>query len=564
MNKIFHFTPAAAHVTSGEEEAVQKGFLEDNNGERWQVTIIGDKENTANSNLLNKVISTFIQCSSSRSVYQMEYNDLDKSYRIFSEGNVPKTKGDGHFKIVISKAVLPEDEVSDLDKIKVLLGSSKEQGILLASQCLETYIAENNLEGIEVIKSLVKDHSIASTKLLDALSDPSPFGNFSGPLDHHLLKEGVIHTAFRQVDGKPTCCFDFTLDSPAYLESLKLFKLPKECTVQYRQHVFKGPKGDNFTEKAGMEVWGSKDMEITFEGIGKVTIALPSSVQSLTGVVHIEIDDSEHLNREEVVKRLGTLLNTLGLGTLLADQAAAIDEEKQAAQLKKAFNPEPPPAAAMKKEMVLPGMAAWKVEGFGERIRESGGWGLMVGVGGLELNKIDAYKNAAVLLQQGFYSNLTRLQGGLGERGGSCGEDLDSGGALNVYTRAINQHHGETPISRYPFRGTIQFLIDFDAITPDSYANHTDQYGTKSEPRENLISFASGTTSSTNELMIPNHVPARYIRGVVVQSEEDKAALMKVLEQEGVLQDGKILNVPVDQFIHVIPEDQPFTKEIWR
>ncbi len=505
MNPIYHFVPAEANLEGG---IVQKGFLENVKGERWQVTVTGDTSAQSNAQL-NRVITTFIQCSASRSIYQLEYHDKDKSFRILDERQASQSKQDKHYTIVISKAILAEEK-----------GPSK--------------------------------------KIYKVLENSSTFGKFTGPLDHDVLRDGVIRSSFRKVEGRPTRCFDFTINNTP--------QLPKDCEVRYGRHVFKGPdQENNFTSQNGMEVYGSKDMEIAFKGIGIATIGLPTDVESLKGFVNIEIDDSANLSQEEIVERLEFILNNLGLSDILTDPEESFDEKMRLEQMQKAFSPEVcPERTLMRKEEILPGVSAWKIPDYGEQMRKNGGWGLMVGVGGLESDITNVWKNAAVLLQNGFYSTEKRLQGGLGQMGGSCGEDLDSGGALSVFTRAINNNLSKTPISNYPFRGPIQFLIDFEAVTPDSYANHKDNYGKRSNANENLISFAGRTTSSTNEVMIPYHIPPRYIRGVVVQSEEHKAQLIRVWKQEGLISEqGSIRNVPVDRFIHVIPENRPFTKELW-
>lgn len=158
----------------------------------------------------------------------------------------------------------------------------------------------------------------------------------------------------------------------------------------------------------------------------------------------------------------------------------------------------------------------------------------------------------------GHASTLTRINTGFMGNGASMMDDIESGGADNVFTRiATKGAYNNKATYRYSFGcGRYQVLID-PSVTDrtDWYAFHDDSYGTtrgstyKNRPAAmQFVKEENQRYQSDNELMFRHGIDIKDWIGIDCRYESDKDELLQALRDEGITQ---INGVNIERFIRV-------------
>lgn len=207
------------------------------------------------------------------------------------------------------------------------------------------------------------------------------------------------------------------------------------------------------------------------------------------------------------------------------------------------------------------GKLTYTVPDMSSRLQQAGARALIAGIG--DINRGKGLETLKVILSKGALSSKARFDAGLLISGASSDEDHSSGGAGHVFTRMLTQSHLKTrdKITNFNFAGQIQLLFDLDTANAAStaYAYHSDEFGTKNgsqyKQRPNLITFARSLDQSVirgnylpdNEVMIKERIPPNHIKGVVVQSQEHREAVIATLTSSGHVVDGKVNGIDLNQ-----------------
>ena len=366
-----------------------------------------------------------------------------------------------------------------------------------------------------------------------------------------------------------------------------------------------------YTNKIKSTPAGAKAIEIEFEGIGKVIIGNSPDYKSLYNQISVQVSASSQPG--ENLSQMNLMLSMLGLGPVLSVQKPEDDERLKIATLYRSFYPtsamqfertmefyELPPKSLiqhisqteprmasifteyletgkMKKVSIYPGKEVWAVPDLVEKMRAKGALGLMMGVDGFTIESIA--KTLAAIFEDGLLSTLDRYQAGLFIEGSSSERDLKSGGADGAYARIITEQIAQVDINEvnFLFSGRVQVLVDLECITQGAFGYNRDKCGEKTgttgepsldyEGRDNLFDLTGylSLTDTKNEVMIKNRIDPKYMKGLVVQSEDDKTHLVKALQKLKIITKHEgveyILGKPVKEFIHVAPK---FSKEMWK
>ncbi len=302
---------------------------------------------------------------------------------------------------------------------------------------------------------------------------------------------------------------------------------------------------------------------------------------------NVEVRIPEHHEDAQMLKSLYTSLTFLGLGITVLPQTSDDDQRLKITKLFHLYAPKESanirnsskfhllkPAAMQeecekqnksiqsifKKYLVenehlmgkvesYPERLHWAVLDLAEQMKEKGALKLITKVTGESNQVLD---RAVDLLKTGFVSAEDRFRSGINFRGMSVSSDL-ANGSYHVFTRLVTK----SLVEEMELQG-VTFVFDLDVLNRGGYAYHEDAYGIKNPYKNNyeeyverapLVDFPQKLTNSDifNEVMVPHHIPTRYISHVVGSLPYIKA-LKKQCEEAGLLQNDFIYNKHVDDF----------------
>jgi len=375
----------------------------------------------------------------------------------------------------------------------------------------------------------------------------------------------------------------------------------KEISIKYGERDIyqrRENTGDKlFSSDEYLEISSTSTItRIHFEGVGDIRLwdmgDKPGKILSHSNRICIDLDPN--ITSIEATAKLHILLSALGLGAVSSSTRPVDEERIKIMQLFRIFYPKqaytferdaksfensienlkndicksvPEMQNKFKNNLkdmyqqeIYPGQFIWAVKGLADKVKEKGGIGIMAGVAG----SITACFNAIVsMLKFGCLSSQDRFQLGIITEGSTSQEDFRLGGAEAVFSRLIGDKMPMDP-NEYHLHGHVQILYDLKLVERGGYVHPLDKYGMKCgndySDRGSILDLAENPSIS-NEVCIRDRVPPQYIKGLLVSNEEKKKMLIKVLVENGVINDqDKLINgIPVDEFIHV----GNFEKKYW-
>jgi len=445
-----------------------------------------------------------------------------------------------------------------------------------------------------------------------------PIGAFFDSLGGNEIKHGVIKGALKMIDSKPTIVLDFKTTYPtrdkindrlALLQkNAKHFNPPIEITQEtytYRKRREDGTFSDTCDENLpmkSMELSSNLNvLAISFPNCGKIIIGHNSKWGSLYNRIQIELP--AQLPEAEALFRIQHMLSMIGLPNVLTQQSLGADQRIKILQLFRTFFPqqaftierneqclemspenliafiimtEPSMQSVfntyltsnlMQKIEILPNCPVWHVMDLSDKLKEQGAWGFMAGVHHLDVST--AGPAIAFLLQYGSFSSQIRFDAGRIRPGLSSISDHLAGGADCVFTRIVTQTLSKELINSASFSGTVQVLFDLSLANRGGYAYTEDQFGVRNQDhingdeyaeRKNFLDSAKQIDDEMaldNEYMFKHAVGSEFIKGLVVQNQDNKIKLVNALKDEGVVEfKGK----PIEEWIYVATH---FTQELF-
>lgn len=374
--------------------------------------------------------------------------------------------------------------------------------------------------------------------------------------------------------------------------------------LEERMRVKKKWAGDFSTDPAkGFRVehinYGKAEHQVIhFEGVGKVKIGSSKAVIGEYNHLSIELDPI--ITEEEAGAKLNIIFAALGLGSAVSKPRSEDTDRIKIMQLFRAYYPREafaferddttfnesieslkgrieelvPPMRRqfqlltdklklMYQQEVYPGKSIWAVSGYADEMRKAGAMGLVAGIAADNLD--DLRQRVVSMLRIGALSIQDRFSAGILAAGASSAADIGLGGSDSVFARMITKNMEPDIIDHMPLRGKIQILYSLDLLERGGYGYMKDEWGSKEEAtykkRNSLLEMAEKLANDPlpdldNEVCIKNRIPPQFIKGIRVENDKEKAKLIAVLKEEGLItqnasqQDG-INGIPIDQFIRV-------------
>jgi len=448
----------------------------------------------------------------------------------------------------------------------------------------------------------------------------SPIGAFFHSLGDNEIKHGIMKAVRKVIDGQPKIVLDFKTTYPTrdkienWLSLLKGETNPFGSSIEISEEIFTyrkrfedGTFSDTTDENLpiGGHSQQPNTLAITFPGVGKLLIGSDPEWGALYNRIQVELPAD--LNEGEALSRLQRMLATIGLPNVLTQQSDVADERIKILQLFRTFFPQQAydierdekcvemskeslilfiiskvpdmksifdtylKSDLMQKQEIFPNCPTWHVTDLSEKLKQQGAWGFMAGVH--QRNISNAGPSIAFLLRYGLVAGQTRFDAGRIAPGASAIDDHKTGGADCVFTRIITGKLSEQPIDRTRFSGVVQVLFDISLANRCGYAYDDDNFGTRNplaligrlkgeeySKRKNFLETATASDRSScvnNEYMFKYAVTPDFIKGLVVQKETDKEALVGALREEGISEfNGK----PIEECIYIKTH---FTREMF-
>lgn len=331
---------------------------------------------------------------------------------------------------------------------------------------------------------------------------------------------------------------------------------------------------------------------IEFVGVGKVIIGNNPELHSEYNQLAIELDPN--IPDEEAAAKLHIIFAALGLSAVTSNARSEDIERIKVMQLFRAYYPqeaysferdsqsfeesiESLKARIMAKvpqmkweferlanqpdlmyqQEVYPGQYVWSIKGLAQEARDVGAIALMAGVGTLGDTSDVVAQRIVSMLKTGSMSSQDRLQAGMIIKGCSPDSDLISGGAESVFTRMVTKDMSKK-LGDYPLAGKMQILYDLDVVERVGFGYNSDQFGTKNPKtypyRPNIVELTEGARN-LNEVCIRNRIGPKFIKGVLVENDDEKKNLLDALRAEGLLEgeagNEHINGISIEQFIQV-------------
>jgi len=415
-----------------------------------------------------------------------------------------------------------------------------------------------------------------------------------------------LQTTFQWIEANPKKLFDLLPKGFCSGVSVTDENVSYEGRVDAMGKKWAGDFSSDSVNGYRLHGKNASDKVIHFEGIGRVKIG--NVYHCHTEYNRISIDLDPNISEEEAPAKLNIIFTALGLGAASSSPREEDIERIKVIQLFRAYYPQQAygfernlvsfqqsveklkdniallvpkmnekfqeflvdhPERIYRQE-VYPGQYTWAIQGLAKEVKDAGGLGLMHGVFGNDFD--DSVGRLINMLRTGILATQDRFQAGIIADGVSCEADLMSGGAESVFTRLITENMPKYPTS-YTLSGKMQILCDLDLVERGGFAYRTDLYGTKNpvayKARPSILELTEHCQKDPqiykyNEVCIRNRIPPERFKGVLVQDNGQKTAIINALKLEGLitldtLHRECINGVPVDQFIHV----GEFKKEYW-
>ena len=283
-------------------------------------------------------------------------------------------------------------------------------------------------------------------------------------------------------------------------------------------------------------------------------------IRTLQGAVKVEIDGMAEVS--EVAKKLDGAFQNLGI-----DEALVVPDKQAEHKYKEARyrwqhrlegerewqthngefvnNHGFRPVENLKRQEVFPGYSTVVDGGAAERYQRRGKIFLTHRVYGYNLDHLVG------ILKDGLLSSHDRYKRGLFTNGMSTERDFQTGGADNVFIRAIP----ETAKDNLEFEHVNLVLNPQILDRTDWWAYETDRYGStdpddfNSRPSpEQFFSNQRHSFHQSNEIMIRRGIGPEMIKGIVVAHEYKKKEIIERLQRAGI---SEVNGLPLAQFIGV-------------
>lgn len=549
--------------------------------------------------------------------------DVRKGLNLLTNPNTPPENLHLHGMFLVAKAK------------KVGSQECKEMGQKCLEKAVAKFIENGNVAKANICKKLLvqsveftKEHPLYNLNALtdvDHTASTLTKGVYVPNLDSGHLKNGVLKLSRRMVDEQTIDQLSFKISYPARNDLETQLEFVETNLEAFKSGVCKGLCSDVvITRKAeqylpfhdgafhsgeAMEIIDGEVIEMDFVGLGKLRVGSNKNIGC--GYNRIELEFPSDLPAGQTLEATQKMLNAIGLSVDLHECANEDIERRkvmtmfhvyyprQAFQFENRMEGYTLNSTDLKKEIALiepgmqeifdhyeqnpdlvseqeiyPGKMGIALLDVPDKIRETGGVGLIVGV---------PYGNVVprltAMLKTGPLASQDRYEAGLLVNGASSGTDYLTGGGDSVFTRMVTETSiaDEVSISTYQLSGRAQILVDLDVLARGGYAYIEDAYGAKNrfgdhesyENRMNLWECTAQVNISernlyANEFMVKNHIPPSVIRGVVVADANMKRNLIEEMRNAGLIveQEGQELinGKPIDEFIHV---DRFFRKEMW-
>lgn len=450
---------------------------------------------------------------------------------------------------------------------------------------------------------------------LKIIKDKSETADYENPGYEALMEElskkrkGILEDRARLVLNK--ALYNLNKDLLGTKQHLPEQYRNIKCRYEKVQYPFfrDGHYLDNKTFVLMGEEAPIEELVVEFEGIGKVRLGIDQRCVSSYGSVRVELDNPSSPNAAE---QIHTMLASMGLGMCLTQSSPAdiarakvfhlfrsfypraafeIETEKSSFEMpilsliEKIIAKEPQmegifqkyliehPSLIQEEESVL-GAAMLNIRDFGELVRQKGGIGLIAGISAKTLDA--QVTSLCEICLTGPTSTKERFQKGLIIEGASPQEDFRSGGADSVFTRMVTVPMIEqrVAISASPLF-EIQVLYDLDAVgLCGTFGYAQDHYGRRSKSsdpiyaqRQSLLELVATLPAEacTNEVMIRQRISPRYIKRIVVNTQEQKDQLIDQIRKKELLLEHSGIEYfyekPIEKFIVVADELSP---NLWK
>ncbi|MEM1282638.1 MAG: phosphotransferase [Chlamydiota bacterium] len=426
--------------------------------------------------------------------------------------------------------------------------------------------------------------------------------HYSG-IGRGIVKGGSISAVCREIDGKSTACFRFSITQPA---REKLQKWLSESSKSKREKVRVSEEDYYFNGKGSVgefhPLWNrkleTKANIIEFDGLGRIVVGQDPEWRTLYNRVTVELHD---FNGSGVAsKNMYQMFSTIGLEEALLVNRSEDESRIKMMQLFKAHFPAKSYQFSvssktynssisdlkmqimqveskmfgifnkylLKQPNLMPrieidkGRFVWGIGDLSSQMREQGAWGLQHG--------IKDNDQLPEILINGLESSVERFDHSKWIDGQSTLSDLKQGSGDQVFMRLVTKKNVNI-WSADDIR--INVLIDLNVVNRGGYAYLKDEHGTKDPSiypkRPNWIEFVKNA-GHESEVMSKHRIGPECIRGIVVLNQKVKAEIIENLRTyerfsvQKIIQSTPkgehILGKPIDEFIHVWGA---FKKEMW-
>ena len=383
-------------------------------------------------------------------------------------------------------------------------------------------------------------------------------------------------------------------------------------------HEYLGFEKGQFNSKEKQILPGVKEIEVEFVGVGKIILCKDPNFKAVHNSIFFEM--KQQGTPETMLKAANMMLTMIGCPPALVESNPEDKQRRALLHVFRCFYPaeayklERDPATYALNPAVLrdkicglvPNMQAHFKEyltqdhmpiseiestagkrvtsiNISPQLKQRGALGLIHGMS--SSCKVCA-PIISKILQSGLLSSQRRFQSGILSTGQSSYNDHQGGGAEGVFTRMVTEQLAANQlIQKFSSMETLQILIDLDAVNgSNTYGFDGDHYGSRNSlgyhVRKNLMELTDDLQvppgdrfgrprevakyGTANEVIVRDRIPPQFIRGLVVQTEENKKTLIEQLKNDHVLvfKSGEWYygSKNINDFIKVSTK---FTKEMW-
>ncbi len=229
----------------------------------------------------------------------------------------------------------------------------------------------------------------------------------------------------------------------------------------------------------------------------------------------------------------------------------------------------------MSSEQLLDGRIRYRIEGLADAAYNEGARALTAAIMGAHSDK-ELFERVASILKMGMISTETRHANDFQQHGlGGGGIDYLTGGADSIFTQLFTEKNcrDQMSVDSLYYHSKVRLLISLNALELGSYQYNDDSFGTrvyendddwwmnmwlgnKYRNRENILEFIRTQQQSWmrhggHEIMLKERIAPSFFTGLIVPNERTKSDLLSHLKSCGLVENGSILNIPIDRFIRV-------------